>query len=43
MSSFLDVAGTGEGKRKEKTPKEYVILWTDSWAYGEEPYDCHQQ
>ncbi len=24
MSSFLDVAGTEEGKRKEKTPKEYV-------------------
>ena len=24
MSSFLDVAGTGEEKRKEKTPKELV-------------------
>lgn len=42
MSSFLDVAGTEEEKRKEKTPKESGILQTDSWAYGKEPYDCHQ-
>ncbi|MDE6891884.1 MAG: hypothetical protein K2P30_03565 [Lachnospiraceae bacterium] len=42
MSSFLDVAGTEEEKRKEKTPKESGILQTGSWAYGKEPYDCHQ-
>ena len=42
MSSFSDVAGTVEEKQKEKTPKESGILRTDSWAYGKEPYDCHQ-
>ena len=42
MSSFSDVAGTGEEKQKEKTPKGSGILRTDSWAYGKEPYDCHQ-
>ena len=34
MSSFLDVAGTVEEKRKEKTPKELVILQISSWGYS---------
>lgn len=32
MSSFLDVAGTEEKRRKENTPKEFELLQPDSWA-----------
>jgi len=34
MSSFLDVAGTEEGRRKENTPKEFILLQVGSWAYS---------
>ena len=40
ISSPPDVAHTGDGRRKGKTPKEKERA-AGSWACSEELYDCH--
>ena len=42
ISSPPDVAHTGDGRRKGKTPKEKERA-ARSWACSEELYDCHRQ
>lgn len=34
-------AGTGEVSQKGGTPKGRIPCGFGSWAYGEQPYDCH--
>ena len=40
-SSFSDVSGTGEEKRKGSAPKEGISMKMLSWACIEQVYDCH--
>ena len=42
ISSPPDVAHTGDGRRKGKTPKEKERA-AGSWACSEELYDCHRK
>ncbi len=35
-------SGTEEGRGKGRAPKESGSRRPFSWAYGEEPYDCHR-
>ena len=41
MSRLPDATGADEGRGKGGTPKDRITCKSVSWAYGEEPYDCH--